>query len=54
MQVRHNADICHAVGTDSAYYFGLSYFGIDVKEKNSCNVKFHNGNVVLKVGLMWV
>ena len=50
MQVSHNADICHAVGTDSAYYFGLCYFGIGVREKNSCNFKFHNGYFVLEVG----
>ena len=49
MQVRHNADICHAAGTDSAYYFGLCYFGIDVREKNLCTFKFHNGNFALEV-----
>ena len=31
MQVRHNAEICNAVGTESAYYFGLCYFGLYVR-----------------------
>ena len=33
MQVRDNATICHAVGADSAYCFGLCYFEIDVGGK---------------------
>ena len=40
MQVRHKADIGHAVGTDFAYCFGLCYFGIDVRKQSSCNFKF--------------
>ena len=44
MQVRYKADICHAVGTDSAYCFGLCYFGIDVREKSYGNFKLHCEN----------
>ena len=50
MQVRHKGDICHAVGTYCACYFGLCYFGIDVREKNLCNFKFHNMKLLLEVG----
>ena len=45
-----DADIGQAVGTDSAYCFGLCYFGTDLRKKSSCNFKFLSGNFVLEIG----
>ena len=50
MQARYNAQIFHAVGINSAYCFGLCYFGINVREKSSCHFNFQSRNFVLEIG----
>ena len=48
--MRYNTYNYHAVGADSAYRFGLHYFGIDVRENSLCNFKIHNRSFVLEIG----
>ena len=52
MQVRYNPEICNEVRINSAYCFGLYYFGINIREKSSYNFKFHGGKFVLESGLI--
>ena len=50
MQIRHKADICHAVGTDSVCCVSLCYFGISIWGKNLLPFQIVLDNFLVEIG----